>query len=309
MAPRTAEQTLYRAALLSGLGKEARALSDRVGAAMRGGRAEGMSCLEAGAPLQFTIDAPGKTALRVGYRVAGRPGDEARKTLPPGVREVVERAVRTLGPPRHALRDSLGTWVFESEAGRCVHLDVRDGSPQVALDRLRPLLDREGVVRLEACSFLLDYGHPWNLHLAVDSGEAPALLWLLDRRTDLGRVAERLGPPEAWVAIRDFLRTLLRGAPELRPGRWVVQVPLGAQPPCLRLATTAWAYLEEDQRKQAELGQRVAELGGPRDPAEALFSLCRGTAGRRWRVGRAVHVLAGEGGLQRVRFHLVPDVE
>ena len=75
-------------------------------------------------------------------------------------------------------------------------------------------------------------------------------------------------------------------------GRWVVATPLDAiSEPALRLGNTGWALAPEeppnDDRKHRAVAEVMRSLDGPRDYAEALWSLCRGAALPGWRVGRA----------------------
>src|SRR5205085_8449710 len=73
LEPADVQSTLWRAALLAGYGARARPLAARLAAATSCGA--GRSCLEAGAPLQLTIDAPGPAGLRVGVRLGDRFAD------------------------------------------------------------------------------------------------------------------------------------------------------------------------------------------------------------------------------------------
>jgi hypothetical protein len=119
------------------------------------------------------------------------------------------------------------------------------------------------------------------------------LHWLIDRRAPPSEAAEAIAPG-AWRRAVDVLGALLR-----RPsssGRWVIATPLDdVSEPALRIGTTGWALApEDDERKHRAVADIMQRLGGPRDYAEALWSACRGSAPKDWRVGRACELRVTE---------------
>ena len=67
--------------------------------------------------------------------------------------------------------------------------------------------------------------------------------------------------------------------------------------------------MPEDDRKHRAVGSLMQALGGPRDYAEALWSLCRSAATPEWRVGRACEVRVDtRDGSVRARLFLTPQV-
>ena len=67
------------------------------------------------------------------------------------------------------------------------------------------------------------------------------------------------------------------------------------------------ALVPEDEQKHRSVGELVGALGGARDYAEALWSMCRGAAGGGWRVGRACE-LKVDAASMRARLFFVPQV-
>jgi hypothetical protein len=293
---------LFRAALLAGYGRHAIGLARRLASAIdaSGGR----SCLDAGAALQITVDAPGPPGLRVGLRLGEHPSREALSRLVPAPE--LEHLLACLAAVPRAAHPSLGTWLFWTESRRSLFVDLRDPSPEAALARLRRTLDARQLERLVALRPALDRVRPWVLRVEADeTGLARTHVhWLLDRHQPPERLAEALAPGSWPSVVRAFAPLLRnpRGA-----GRWVVATPLDdLSDPALRIGSSGWAIVTEDDRKHRALGEAMRALGGPRDYAEALWSLCRGTASPGWRVGRACELRIGADGSLRARFFLTP---
>ena len=300
------EATLWRVALLAGYGAGAREIARRLAAVTRSGG--GRSCLEAGAPLQLTVDAPGAALLRVGVRLGDDLSDPSLAGLMP---PAALRSVRAyLAPLPRARHSSLGAWLFWSERQHYVFVDLRDPVAADALGRLEGILDADQRTRLARLAALREYARPWALR--VDAGEHGVgkvhLHWLIERGQAPAAVAELIAPG-AWRHAVGVLGNLLR-RPE-SSGRWVVATPLDAiSEPALRLGTTGWALAPEeppdDDRKHRAVAEVMRSLDGPRDYAEALWSMCRGAALPGWRVGRACE-LRVRGDSVRARLFFTPQ--
>jgi hypothetical protein len=132
--------------------------------------------------------------------------------------------------------------------------------------------------------------------------------WLVERGRSPRDAAEVVAPG-VWPSTIPVFGRLVR-KPGLS-GRWVIVTPLDEwSEQTLRVASTGWSLVTEDQEKHRAVGDVMAALGGPRDHAEALWSLCRGLAAPGWRVGRACEVTAAVGtGVLRVRLFLTPHVQ
>jgi len=301
----TVEGLLFRAALLAGHGAGAAALARRLAAITRTGG--GRSCLEAGAPLQVTVDAPGPLSLRVGLRLGDDLTSSALAAVMPEASLRQTRELLSRLPP--AVHSSLGTWLFWSEHQQSVFVDLRDPSPQDAVARLRCVLDREQRTRFEQLFHLSAHARPWALRIDTDGPDVRRLHlhWLIERRVSPAVVAEAIAPG-AWSRAVSVLGSFLR-RPE-SSGRWVVATPIdGLSEPALRIGNTGWALApEEDGRKHRVVADVMQSLGGPRDYAEALWSLCRGAASADWRVGRACELRIAEAGV-RARLFFTPQVQ
>lgn len=301
------EGLLLRAALLAGYGARARPLAQRLAAVTFAG--EGRSCFEAGAPLQLSVDAPGAAGLRVGLRLPENAAANALRGLVPATAlGTYARMLDSLRPAEHA---SLGTWLFWTELRQSIFVDLRDPSPVAALDRLREILTPPQRERLAQVRPSAEDARPWMFRCEVDDHGVARLHvhWLLARHADVRKVADAIAPG-CWDAAMEVLGRLVQ-----RPGasgRWVAVTPIDERSePALRIGNTAWLLAPEDERKQRAIGSLMAELGGPRDYAEALWSLCEGAAGPGWRVGRAceIKVSADRARAARARLFFSPDVQ
>jgi hypothetical protein len=301
------EGLLLRAALLAGYGARARSLAQRLAAATVAG--DGRSCFEAGTPLQLSVDAPGPAGLRVGLRL---PDDDAARALdglvPSDAVNVYARMLAALPPAAHA---GLGTWLFWTEKHHSIFVDLRDRSPAAALDRLHEILSPAQRHRLDKVRPPANDARPWVFRCTVH-GDAVVRLhvhWLLARHVEPRKVADAIAPG-GFDAAMEVLGHLVR-----RPGasgRFVVVTPLDEHSePALRIGNTGWLLTPEDDDKQRAIGGLMAALRGPRDYAEALWSLCEGAAAPDWRVGRACEfkVTAGSPKTVRARLFFSPDVQ
>lgn len=301
------EGLLLRAALLAGYGARARALSQRLASVVAAG--DGRSCFDAGTPVQLSIDAPGPAGLRVGLRL--RDGDIAQALdglVPADAVEVYARMLAALPPAEHA---SLGTWLFWTEQRQSIFIDLRDRSAETALARLNAILSSEHRERLEKERPPPNDARPWAFHCEVQDGivTRQRVHWLLARHAQPRKLAEAVAPG-CFDAAMDALGHLVR-----RPGacgRWTIDMPLDAHSePALRIGNTGWLLSAEDDGKQRAIGRLMTALGGERDFAEAMWSLCKGAAAPDWRVGRACEfkVTAGRAPGVRARLFLSPDVQ
>lgn len=300
---RSIEGTLLRAALLAGHGRGAAPLARGLAAATEQGHAR--SCMEAGAPIQLTVDAPGPPRLRVGVRLGDRLLARSLEPLVPGhVRRRLLEALASLPPADHA---SLGLWLFWTEARQSIYADLRDPSPEAALTRLRAVLSRAQRDCLDRVQLPSDVARPWAFRAEVDeAGDCRVHVhWLVGRHASPRRLAESMAPG-GWEQAIDVLRHLLRRPGE--SGRWLLVTPLddGGEP-LLRIGNTGWTLVPEDAHKHRAVGNLMRALGGPADYAEALWSMCRGYATPEWRVGRACEIQAGADHV-RARLFFSPDI-
>ena len=295
------EATLFKAALLAGHGAAARGIARRLAAVT--GASSGRSCLEAGAPIQLTVDAPGPASLRVGVRLGDDLADDALAPLMPG--GALQAARDFLAPLPAAHHASLGAWLFWTPARQSIYVDLRDPSAADALARLQCILHPDQCARLHRIAASMACARPWVLRIDPEGPEVRRVHvhWLIDRRAAPSAVAESIAPG-AWRHAVDVLGGLLK-----RPassGRWVVATPLdGISEPALRIGNTGWALAPEEpgehDGKHRAVARIMQRLGGPRDYAEALWSACRGAASPEWRVGRACELRIQE---DRVRARL-----
>lgn len=297
------EGRLWRAALLARTAGDARSIARRLAGACRFGDAR--SCFDAGAPLQLTVDAPGPAGLRAGVRLGPRfLARQVEGLIASAPCEQLERRLAALPDGDHP---SLGAWLFWTQARASVFVDLRDPDPRHAAARLQHVLSKDEAARLRELAPHMIGARPWALRLEADDAGTRRvhLHWLLDRRAAIVPLLDAIAP-DRWPLVARSLAPLIRDP--ARSGRFVVATPLDDDsPPALRLSTTGFALVPEDDAKQRALGRATAEHGGDRSFAEAMWSLARTDAPPRWRVGRAcgVHV----DGAVRLRWFLTPWVQ
>ena len=298
------EGVLFRAALLAHYGRDARSLASRLASVCEAG--EGRSCVEAGVPLQFTVDAPGEAELRAGLRLGASLDAGTLSGLMAEAK--AQEIVRLLAPLPPADHPSLGFWLFWSSRRQSVFADLRDPAPARAIGRLRLVLDAEEQRHLASVLRLAVDGRPWGLSVELEEGKRRLLLyWLVSRAGSASRLVEAFAPGR-WRDVVEVLGHLLKRPGE--SGRWMLAIPLDADrdSSALAVGNSAWALTPEDESKHRAVGQAMSALGGPRDYAEALWSFCRGAAGPGWRVGRTCEVGLGADA-PRVRLFFTPQIQ
>jgi len=294
------EELLLRAALLAGYGPRAQPLVRRLAAATTLGA--GRSCFEAGTPIQLTVDAPGPPSLRVGLSLGDRLLPQAIEDLVPA--PALARLAQFLEPLPAADHAGLGVWLFWTETRQSIFVDLRDPSPEAALARLRCVLTSELQDRLERIRPAGETALPWSLRVVADD-EAVRRIdvhWLVSRHASPETWAEAIAPG-CWPRAIEALGHLLRWPG--RSGRWVFVTPLLDEANrALRIGNSGWTLVVEDEAKHRAVGDLMSALGGPRDYAQALWSLCRGAASPAWRVGRACELTVSADETKRVRARL-----
>ena len=297
------EGTLFRVALLCGYGAQAKDLAARMTSVCQGN--VGRSCVDAGAPVQITVEAPGEADLRIGLRL-GKSLEEAhlRALLPDGRAAGFVQAYSGLASADHP---SLGYWLFWSRNRQSIFADLRDPDPTAAGQRVRPILHPSEQARLDVIQSLNLGGRPWGISLELD-GDGPRrtyLYWFTSRSREASACVESLHPG-GWHQVVDVLGNLLSLPGQ--SGRWLVAIPLAPshERDGLWVGNSAWGLVPENQKHRA-VGSLMARFRGPRTYAEALWSFCRSSAEPSWRVGRTCEVGLGKGG-PRVRLLLTPQV-
>lgn len=295
------EDLLLRAALLAGHGPQSPLLADRLASLC--GQTDGRSCVEAGAPIQITVSAPGRAGLRVGVRMARFEGAKIQELTSGAAAESFERFLSSLPAAQH---ESFGQWLFWSQTEQSMLIDLRDPMPSEAWARLRQMVDAEQTRRLEALRQPMAAARPWAVEYVVHSDKPGhlRLYWLLSRHALAEPTIEAL-QSGAWSQAVDVLSELVRRPG--RSGRWLISTPLDREG-ALRIGNSGWTLAPEDERKHRAAGAVIGRFGGERDYAEAMWSLCRGLASPDWRVGRTCEIEPNPSA-PRVRLHLTPEVQ
>lgn len=295
------DELLLRAALLAGHGAGAADLAARYASLCV--PAQGRSCVEAGAPLQISIEAPGPPDLRVGLRLGDVDEEVLTGAIPRSAASQFTEFVRRLPPPEH---DSFGHWLFTNSREQSLLVDLRDPSPAAALRRARHALAAEQRERLDALLAPMATARLWAVelvHTTEGQRESIRAYWLLGRHEPAEPLVERLHPG-AWGQVVEALSLLVRRPG--RSGRWLLSTLL-EDDGRLRIGNSGWTLAPEDDNKHRAVGSIMQRFGGPRDYAEAMWSLCRGSADPAWRVGRTCEIEPREQA-PGIRLHLTPQV-
>jgi len=300
----TLEDMLFRACLLSGYGARARKLASQLAAISH--CSDGRSCLDAGAPMQLTVDAPGVAKLRVGIRMNNKPDPASLANLvDKQTLDYIENTINQLPDYQHA---SIGTWLFWSEKKQSIFIDLRDPDVNDSIKRLDILLNKQQKQHFNELRLRLSDARPWALRIDTDQlgNNQMHLHWVLNRHTRMDLLAERQ-TPGYWKLVTETLGHLLS-----RPGksgRWLIITPLNdSNSQILRVGNSGWTFVPENHNKQRSLSRLISLLEGPRDYAEALWSLCQGTATPGWRVGRACELSISADGI-KTRLFYTPQVQ
>ena len=273
------EELLRNAALLAGLGEQARPVVDEIRAAQDAGcDGAGRTCIDAGSPLMLALLAPGGRRLRVLARLF--------QASPPAVVPWLRF---------HQLPDGrLERWRSDAYLGETAEAWQR----ALAAARLVP----GGEERLRHYHAALGprgriYSVSWSLGDSLGSGPPRASVsWQLDRTRPPAEALAACGMGEAWPAAAEVFASLLGQPITPRMGPWSLLLPLEDGAPRVRVGTTRWARSLEDEAKRRRLSTVFTRLGGDGRFAEALYKLIAssGPAGPVTRIGRAVELeLAG----------------
>lgn len=274
------EELLRNAALLAGLGEQARQVVGEIRAAKdeAGRDGAGRTCIDAGSPLMFALLAPGGRRLRVLARLS--------QASPPAVVPWLRF---------HQLPDGrLERWRSDAYLGETAEAWQR----ALAAARLVP----GGEERLRRYHAALGprgriYSVSWSLGCSLGLGPPRASVsWQLDRTRLPAEALAACGMAEAWPAAAEIFADLLGQSITSRVGPWSLLLPLEDDAPRVRVGTTRWARSLEDEAKRRRLSTVFTRLGGDGCFAEALYKLVAssGPAGPATRIGRAVELeLAG----------------
>lgn len=265
----------------------------------------GRSCVEAGSPAQFMVEAPGGTELRVALPVGERLNAASLAWLMPEVRaQAFAQFFQALPQPNHL---QLGFWLFWSADGQSVFTDLRDSDSAAAIARARTILKPNEQQQMEAILRLAAHGRPWGLQITLDASgrRRVKLYWFASRAYWAAELVEKFSPGR-WKDVVEILGYLLKRPGE--SGRWMLSLPLDGEREKnhVWVGNSAWSLVPEDHDKQRSVARLIRTLGGTVDYAEALWSFCRGTADEGWKVGRTCEVGLKAGGPE-VRLYFTPQ--
>jgi hypothetical protein len=261
-APSSHLPILHQLALLAGLGPRASDVLGSLAAPLPG--AEGRTCIDAGAPAVLALRAPGRRRFDVHIRDRTSAANEHRWT---GVRTDPE------GPDQRFRR-----WLFTDRAGRAAELATSAADHLGAGDRIRAIHRSLGPL-----------GRIWSLTVDASTVEVS---WQLDRDVPPEVALRAFGNPDAWPLAASVIDDVVDGGPRTGPGPWSVGVLLTGSPPTtVRVGTTRWARLPDDDDKVARLAAVVDRHGGDASFATAAYRLLLAASrGTGHPAGRAVEV-------------------
>jgi len=267
--------------------------------------------LDAGAPIQLLLDAPGPPSLSFGVRL-----DDSHIPLaiqiPDGLAD--DSDTQALMAVARAIdfrpsSDTFGVWLLRDAEGASLVADVRAASGQAALQRFTALLSSAARARAERWLASLDGAVPWAVAVNARGGRVHAvhLRWSLRRGVAPATVTRAFATEGAWGEARAVFEQVLGEAPTEHSRPWQIATRLDEEGPVC-IATSAWARRLDTEVKRARLVSAFEQLGGPSRQVDATWRLLRQQIppNVHWMVGRGLEVRVGGGEPLALRAVLVP---
>ncbi|WP_370942049.1 hypothetical protein AB5J62_23370 [Amycolatopsis sp. cg5] len=254
----TVAEAPFLAALLAGLGAQARAVADAL-PGLDDGETErdGRTCLDGGSAAVFGVGAPGGRVLDL---------------------QVRPDPVSTLNVQRwHGVTAAKGetTRRWERRLYLGHNAEAFTHAESIVDDRFAPLHARVG-----------PFGRIYSV--TEDPVLGPEIGWQFDRDVRVRDIVD----PALWRLATPLLDDLHGFAVSRTAGPWSLAARFGPSGVRVSLGTSRWAYSVEDQAKRRRLAHWIDSLGGDGRHAEALYQLANGYRGdtRGVRIGRAAEV-------------------
>jgi uncharacterized protein YuzE len=280
----TREELLFCAALLAGLGPQARSITKELCVAASDSLSTGRTCIDAGSTLMFSLISPGRRSLRI----LSRSSDT-------GIEQSISRWLRM----HYCTGKSPQRWIIEAFSGE------RAEAWQHALNLARTIGGETALRRRHAA--LGPLGRIFNISYELEK-EAPCgwVTWQLDRHISPSKALVACGIEEVWPTVVQCLQRLFGRAFSQEIGPWSIAWTLDENNPRMRVGTSMWARILEDTAKRSRLLDTVEHLGGDRPFAEALYKLLESAHPTEYttRIGRAVEVELSANGVLAIEFYL-----
>jgi hypothetical protein len=285
--PLAAADLIYHAALLAGMGPQARTAADQVAAVFDASPEDRRTCIDAGNPLMFSLVAPNQC------RSASR-----------SLRVLVRSGLVEAGVLRW-----LRTYYLPEGETKCWNTLTYIGEPATAWEHARKAAERTSGLHVlrQMHAILGPRGHLCSVSWPVNEAAAQAWVsWQLDRTLPADKALEALGIGCAWAAAARVWEALLGQPARPRLGPWSISLRLGDGESRMRLGSTNWARCPENPDKRRRLAAVVECQGGDRRYAEALYKLIDSArhSHRPHTIGRAVELEFSGGQLQQAEFYL-----
>ncbi len=281
-APLQVEELLHYAALLAGLGQDARNVARQLAAPLSAQTGDGRTCIDGGSSVMLALLAPGGRNLRVLTRS---------------------------GPAREGMMPWLRTHYLPGGKIEHWHSETYIGEPPNVWNHALSAAERAGgpelLRRIHAVLGLR--GRLYSVNWALDGVTPQASVgWQLERAFPVDDALAAIGCPEAWPVASELLEGLLGYPPRPRRGPWSISLLLGNGEPRLRLGSTNWAFRVEDTEKRRRFASVVQRWGGDRRFAEAIYKLVESTGSRGpvRSIGRAVELELLDGRVELAEFYL-----
>lgn len=286
----------YHAALLAGLGADARAVAHFSAAIARPGK--GRSCLDGGSAIQLALEAPGPPSLGVLVRV-GNAVSEARSALRSGFLPDGDKLEAFLTEST-TVDATLGVWLLSEPAGSAIGFGARGQTYDQILESIAPFVD---VAKARQRMGKLASATPWAITIRADG--AVELHVLVERRADPASLVRSIAGEASWRQLADVLSGAIGQAADDTAWPWLLIVRLDEDG--LRIGTSLPARRIETDRSRARLVTAFEKMAGPASQLDATWRLLHGAIaeGQRWVVARGVEAKIGDRG-PSLRVILVP---
>src|SRR5579859_4980810 len=280
----TKESLIYYTALLAGLGARVQSLVDELPIDNHQLNSVSRTCIDAGNTLMFSLLAPAGRSLRLLSRLP----DSIEE---PGVNLWMRTYVTEQGP---AERWMTRTFMGESALAWQHALRVAQSvGGEETFRRLHGILGPRGRI--------------YDITASQDSNTPRGWVgWQMDRRSSPEEALTACGVPGTWRAAVPLFEQVLGHSVHQRYGPWSISWTLDSEQPFLRIGTTGWARIREDEAKRKRLVSTVTSMGGDGRFAEALYKLIDADRPPHLpsRIGRAIEIEFIDDQLHAVEFYL-----
>lgn len=265
------QDLIFRAALLAGLGPQARKAAAASPLTTGHAREEtGKTCIDAGGMMMFSLHSARPGELGILRRLTG--GTE-------GVQPWLWTNYRRV--PAGIETDAWNSWIFSGEG-------------KAHFSHVWQAVEKSGeITRFREVH--AELGRRGRFVFAIQPVDPPGLPtwigWQLDKHTRPADALRAIGYGELWPHARKLMQQFLGSTLTDRSHPWSVAVGFGSEGFLVRVGSTIWARQPEIPGKYRRLASCFREIGGDDRTVEAIYKLLLPARAEPYtRVGRAIEI-------------------